>query len=125
MRKSASTTLALAGAMSLVMGGLTAVTQPANAAEGASVIEQGKALAFDRKKGNCLACHEIKGGAMPGNIGPALKNMAESYPDKSELRTVIWDMTKFNPNSIMPPFGKYKVLTEDELDKVVEFIHTL
>lgn len=125
MRKPASTTLAMASALTLMFGGLTAITHTASAAEAATVIEQGKAIAFNRKLGNCLACHKIKGGEMPGNIGPALVNMAERYPDKKELRMVIWNMSKFNPNTIMPPFGKNKILTNDELDKVVEFIHTL
>ena len=39
----------------------------------ASDIEQGKKVAFDRKKGNCLACHMIAGGELPGNIGPPLR----------------------------------------------------
>ena len=32
----------------------------------------GQKLAFDRSKGNCLTCHEIKGGDAPGNVGPPL-----------------------------------------------------
>ncbi|MDH5377788.1 MAG: sulfur oxidation c-type cytochrome SoxX [Gammaproteobacteria bacterium] len=87
--------------------------------------EQGKAIAFDRKKGNCLACHAIEGGSLPGNIGPPLENMKNRYPDKAKLRDQIFDATKRNPNSIMPPFGKHEILTKDELDKVVEFIYTL
>ena len=125
MRKSASTTLAAAGALALTLGSLAGVPQVAQADKGASVIEEGKAIAFNRKKGNCLACHKIAGGTLPGNIGPALVNMADRYPDKKELRAQIWDATKVNPNTIMPPYGKYKILTEEELDKVVEFIYTL
>ncbi|MFN3786467.1 MAG: hypothetical protein ACK4RS_06460, partial [Thiothrix sp.] len=36
----------------------------------------GKELAFDRSIGNCLACHMIEGGDLPGNIGPPLVGMA-------------------------------------------------
>jgi sulfur-oxidizing protein SoxX len=124
MRKTARSTLAAAGALVIAMGSLSFVTGVASAA-GASVAEQGKEIAFHRKKGNCLACHKIKGGVLAGNIGPALINMKARYPDKQKLRDQIWDATKTNPNTIMPPFGKYKILTEDEIDKVVEFIYTL
>ncbi len=123
MRKSASSTLAAAGALTLMLGSLAIAPQAALAA-GASVVEEGKAIAFNRKKGNCLACHKMKDGTLEGNIGPALVNMADRYPDKKDLRAQIWDATQVNPNTIMPPYGKYKILTEEEIDKVVEFIYT-
>ena len=91
----------------------------------ASTIDEGKKLAFDRKKGNCLACHFIEGGDSPGDIGPPLVAMKARYPDKAKLRGQVWDATVANPESIMPPFGRYKVLSEAELDKVIEFIHSL
>jgi sulfur-oxidizing protein SoxX len=97
----------------------------ASAEEGASVIDQGKAIAFDRKKGNCLACHQIEGGDLAGNIGPPLVAMKARYPDKAKLRAQIWDATKMNPGTIMPPFGRHKILSESEIDKVVEFIYSL
>lgn len=87
--------------------------------------EDGKSIAFDRSKGNCLACHDIAGGESPGNIGPKLSNIQQRYPDKSLLRQRIWDETKFNPASVMPPFGKHRILTESEIDKIVEFLYTL
>lgn len=123
MRKSASSTLAAAGTLALMLGVLAIGPQAAQA-KGASVVEEGKAIAFNRKKGNCLACHKMKDGTLEGNIGPALVNMAERYPDKKDLRAQIWDATEFNPNTIMPPYGKHKILTEEEIDKVVEFIYT-
>ena len=124
MRKSARNTLAAAGALAMTLGSLTLAPQAAYA-DGASVVEEGKAIAFNRKKGNCLACHKMADGPLPGNIGPALVNMEARYPDKKALRAQIWDATKVNPNTIMPPFGKHKILTEKELDKVVEFVYTL
>ncbi len=88
-------------------------------------IAEGKKLAFNRKKGNCLACHQIAGGALPGNAGPPLMSMKARFPDKAKLRAQIWDPTVRNPNTIMPPFGRHEILTEAELDKVVEFIYSL
>lgn len=92
---------------------------------GASAAEQGKQVAFDRRKGNCLACHAVEGGDMAGNIGPPLVAMKARFPDKARLRAQIWDSTKANPNSIMPPFGRHQVLSEKEIDQIVEYMYTL
>lgn len=89
----------------------------------ASAVEEGKKLAFNRKKGNCLACHQMKGGKLAGNMGPPLMGMKRFT--KQQLREQIWDATKRNPNSSMPPFGKYKIISDKEIDKIVEYIHTL
>ena len=91
----------------------------------ADAIADGKKVAFDRKKGNCLACHIIAGGSLPGNIGPPLVAMKARFPDKAVLRAQIWDPTVANPNTIMPPFGKHQVLTEAEVDLVTKFMDSL
>jgi sulfur-oxidizing protein SoxX len=90
-----------------------------------SLIAQGKELAFDRTKGNCLACHAIDGGELNGELGPALIDMKSRYPQKSALKDQIWDATKRNPATSMPPFGKHRMLTDEEIDKVVEYIYSL
>jgi sulfur-oxidizing protein SoxX len=114
--------MSTATGVSLLLGSFTFLPL-ANA--DTSMVEEGKQLAFHRQKGNCLACHKIQGGAMPGNIGPELVNMKARYPDKAVLRAQIWDATINNPNPIRPPYGKHKVLSEKDVDKVVEFIYTL
>ncbi len=78
-----------------------------------------------RGKGNCLACHAIEDGELPGTIGPPLVYMQQRYPDKAQLRAQIWDPTVRNPDTLMPPFGKHEILSEDEIDLVVEYIHSL
>ena len=96
----------------------------ANAAE-ADDIAKGKELAFDRKKGNCLACHMIEGGTLAGNIGPPLVAMKARFPDYNKLRAQIYDARVNNPNTIMIPFGPHAVMTDAEIDLVTKFIHTL
>lgn len=123
MRKTARF-ISTASVLATMLGTLSVAPQLAVAAD-AQVIEQGKKLAFDRKKGNCLACHHIEGGSMPGNIGPALVAMKARFPDKAVLRAQIWDATVKNVNTMMPPFGRHEIMTEAEIDKVVEFIHSL
>ena len=123
MRKTAQL-ITTASALATIIGALSLSPQLVIAAD-AQVIEQGKKIAFDRKKGNCLACHMIEGGDLPGNIGPPLVAMKARFPDKSKLRAQIWDSTKNNPNTMMPPFGRHAILTEKEIDKVVEFVYSL
>lgn len=91
----------------------------------ADAVEQGKAIAFDRKKGNCLTCHVMEGGELAGNWGPPLMAMKARYPNKADLRAQIYDATKRNPMTSMPPFGRTGILTDEEIDLVVEFVHTL
>ncbi|MCK5666719.1 MAG: sulfur oxidation c-type cytochrome SoxX [Thiotrichaceae bacterium] len=97
----------------------------ASAAESGTNIEQGKELAFSRPKGNCLACHMIIGGASPGNIAPPLVAMQSRFPDKQILKEQIWDASLKNPDTAMPLFGRHEVLTEAELNKVVDYIYSL
>ena len=91
-----------------------------------SVVEEGKKIALNKKKGNCLACHMIPGGGeQPGNIGPPLIVMKTRFPDRAVLKAQIADARTKNPNTIMPPFGTHGILTADELDKVTEYILSL
>ena len=92
---------------------------------GASVQSQGKTLAFSRQKGNCLSCHAIDGGELPGNIGPALVDLQLRYEDKAALRAQIWDASSAKPDTIMPPYGNHRILTGDEIDTIVEYIWSL
>lgn len=116
--------------VSAVMAGAVTVAAPvANAAEEKKLtpVEEGKKLAFDRSKGNCLACHMIADGTSPGEIGPPLMAMQARYPDKQKLFDKIWGKpgTEGMPETMMLPFGQNKVLSDDEINKVVEFLYTL
>ena len=91
----------------------------------ANDIEEGKKLAFDRKKGNCLAWLLIVDGELAGNNGPPLIAMKARFPDKSVLFDQIWDPTKMDPNSFMPPLGKHGALTKNEINKIIEYLYTL
>jgi len=90
-----------------------------------SAAAEGQKLAFDRGKGNCLTCHAIKGGDLPGTIGPELKDIKSKYPDRNELVGIVFDETKRNPETVMPPFGRNRILTEQEINAVVDFLQTL
>ena len=98
---------------------------PANAEEAKTAMQKGKEVAYDRKKGNCLACHAMDDGTLPGNIGPPLVAMKMRFPDRDVLRAQIWDSTTKNPNTIMPPFGRHKMLSEEEIDWITDYVHSL
>ncbi|MDD5328800.1 MAG: sulfur oxidation c-type cytochrome SoxX [Sulfuricella sp.] len=88
----------------------------------------GRVLAFDKAKGNCLACHAIPNdpkAVSPGTIGPPFIMMKERFPDRAKLRAQIWDATMANPRTAMPPFGKHQILTEQEIDQVVDYVLSL
>ncbi len=117
-----TTTTAICALTLAVLGGLTA-SLPALGGEAA--IAKGKELAFERKKGNCLACHMIDDGELAGNVGPPLLAMKSRYPERSELRDQIWDATVANPRTTMPPFGRHGILTDEEIDLITDYIYTL
>jgi sulfur-oxidizing protein SoxX len=110
--------------LATLLGALLLMPFQASAA-GATAIEKGKAVAVDRKKGNCLACHAMDDGTLPGNIGPPLVAMKARFPDKAKLRAQIWDATVANPNSIMPPFGRHRMISEEQVDQITDYIYTL
>ena len=35
------------------------------------------------------------------------------------------DPMRFNPDTVMPPFGKHKILTDQEIDNIVDYLYTL
>ncbi len=95
------------------------------AEDASSPVDQGRAIAFDRTLGNCLACHMIEGGDMAGNIGPPLLQMKVRFPDPEGLKKQIADPESRNPATVMPPYGKHQILTDEEIDLVVEFLYSL
>jgi L-cysteine S-thiosulfotransferase len=112
---------------SVALAGLLAVLSPgpAHAVESPEATA-GREIAHDVYKGNCLACHRIPGdpkAVTMANIGPPIVQMRERFPDRAELRRQIWDPTLRNPQSVMPPFGKHQVLTEREIDLVLDYIY--
>ena len=98
---------------------------PANAEEAKTVAQKGKEVAIDRKKGNCLACHQMDDGSLPGNIGPPLVAMKLRFPDRAVLRAQIWDATVQNPNTIMPPFGRHQRRSGGAVDGSTEEVQAL
>jgi len=123
MRKTVKLVIATS-TVALLLGSMALVPKVASADE-ATLVTQGKKIAENRKKGNCFACHSYKGAYLPGNVGPPLVHMKTRFPDEAKLRAQIWDATKANPNTMMPPFGRHEILSNKEIDAVTAWVYTL
>ena len=44
---------------------------------------------------------------------------------RDELVAIVFDETKRNPLTQMPPFGRNRILTEKEINAIVDFLLTL
>lgn len=88
------------------IAGMMVVATSAQAQGAPKKEETGKDIAYNRSKGNCLACHGMPtqpDAESTGLYGPPLIAMSARYPDKAKLRAKIWDATASNPNTSMPP----------------------
>jgi len=115
--------IAAASTVAILLGSMSVISTSFAAEE--DLVAEGKKVAEDRRKGNCFACHAYEGADMAGNIGPPLVAMKARYPDKQKLYNQIWDATKANPNTIMPPFGKHEILSDKEIKAITEWAYTL
>jgi sulfur-oxidizing protein SoxX len=85
----------------------------------------GEALAFDRAKGNCLACHTMRGSDVPSNVGPELSDMKARFPDRADLVLILTNEEARNPRTMMPPFGRDQILSAGEINQIIDFLYTL
>ena len=108
-----------------IMLPINAASRPGATETELSVQMQGKTPAFSRQKGNCLSCHEIEDEELPGNIGPALVDLQERYRDKAALQAQIRDASIARPTTIMPPYGRHRILSDDEIGKIVDYLWSL
>jgi sulfur-oxidizing protein SoxA len=89
---------------------------------------RGQKLAFDRSRGGgCLACHVMgpKTGEAPGNVGPGLSEIGKAGRSDRWLFNYVYDARVYNPQSVMPPWGKHGFYSEDEIKDIVAFLKTL
>lgn len=116
-------TAALVAAGMACHGGLAAAGPGMSADPDA--IDRGRAIALDRALGNCVSCHLISGARVAGNVGPPLNGLRARFADRETLRAQIDDPTRSNPDTVMPPYGRHRLLSDTEIDQLVEFLWTL
>ncbi|SEG05562.1 sulfur oxidation c-type cytochrome SoxX [Jhaorihella thermophila] len=69
---------------------------------------EGASIAGSKKKGNCVACHQVS--ALPdvpfqGDVGPSLDGVGNRW-DAAQLRGILVDAKKTFPDTVMPSFHK-------------------
>jgi L-cysteine S-thiosulfotransferase len=88
--------------------------------------ERGKKLFGDRSKGgSCMVCHVVPGASLPGNIGPELSTYGTWGRTDSQTYNYIYDPRRFNPASMMPPWGTNGILNDQEIKDLVTYLKTL
>lgn len=91
----------------------------------AHAVEMNPKVLFENNNlGNCLACHSIvkQPEVAAGNIAPPFVAMKARFPDRAKLRAIIYDEQVNNPDTIMPPFGRNKILTAEQIDAITDYI---
>ena len=134
---------ALTVSAALVSGPVYAAADAAAKAAMDKRIAEGKEIAFSRSQGNCLACHNIMNasgqsqGSSPGTVGPALVMPAIRFGTKQNLHDKLWapegtfkDAPRAGDQirvkySMMPYFGAYGILSDDEISKIVDYLWSL
>ena len=79
-------------------------------------------------KGHCIACHQLPEGVGPAtraDLGPRLEGQRMRALGRARIRELIHDPMKANPDTVMPPFGRHRLLDAAEIERLVEFVHAL
>lgn len=88
-------------------------------------VERGRAVAMEPARGNCVACHALPRDAWPGEIGPSLLHMKARGLSDEQLYQRVFDARIVNPHTVMPPFGAFRTLSDQEIRDVVAFLKSI
>ena len=90
-----------------------------------------------REQGHCVICHAAPGVAQAGNVGPPLAGVG-SRLSQAEIRIRVEDITRVNPDAVMPAFHKVEglqrvvkgqagkpLLSTQQVDDVVAYLSSL
>lgn len=79
-------------------------------------------------KGNCIACHQVPEGSGPAiraDVGPRLDASRLKGWNRERLRALLADPARLNPDTVMPPYGRHRLLDSREIDRVIDYLHAL
>jgi sulfur-oxidizing protein SoxA len=107
-----------------VLAAAAAATGLPCAAQTASVAD----LFVRAEKGHCIACHQVPAGSGPktrADLGPALEGARMRALGKPGIRAAIVDPMVANSTTVMPPFGRHRLLDSAEIERLVDYLHAL
>ena len=99
---------------------------------------KGRAVVLARGDANCLLCHAVPGADRPaGDLGPSLAGVGLRL-SRDEIFWRIVDASRFNPDTVMPPYGRIEglhavapeyrgkpLLSTSEMEDAAAFLATL
>lgn len=87
-------------------------------------VERGKKLAMNTQGANCWACHAFPGDPQPGTVGPSLIGYKKFGRSNQDVFQHIWDQRVSNPLTVMPPFGAFANLSDQDIRDLVAFVQS-
>ena len=88
----------------------------------------GARIFVDPQKGNCIACHQVSDPAAPktrSDVGPRLEGARMRAIGRDRLRALLTDPMANNPETMMPPYGRHRILDASEIDRVIDYLDAL
>ncbi|HXS51170.1 MAG TPA: sulfur oxidation c-type cytochrome SoxX [Usitatibacter sp.] len=79
-------------------------------------------------KGNCAACHQVSDPAAPktrSDLGPRLEGARMRSIGRERLRALLTDPMAGNPETLMPPYGRHRILDASQIDRVLDYLDAL
>jgi L-cysteine S-thiosulfotransferase len=99
----------IAAAVFLAMASCATAPRPSDAIEtpfaAAGEAARGREVFASRDVGRCVLCHAAPGIELAGDVGPSLAGVG-SRLTPGQIRLRIADITRVNPNTVMPTFHR-------------------
>jgi len=71
---------------------------------------RGREVFVSREGGHCVLCHTVPGVTVAGDVGPSLAGLG-SRLSPGQIRLRIADISRVNPDAVMPAFHRTEGLT--------------
>lgn len=86
---------------------------------------RGKVIAAEPRQGNCVACHQLPGDEWPGSVGNFLLQYRRFGYQDAQIYQQIFDPRVNHPNSVMPAFGTFGILSDQDIRDLVAYLQSL
>jgi sulfur oxidation c-type cytochrome SoxX len=70
----------------------------------------------------CIDCHTLPGDEWPGTVGSPMWHYKQHNHADALVFQQISDARVFNPTSVMPPFGSFGLLAEQDIRDLVAYL---